>query len=307
MMKSRKFFGITVLVLLVALAIYYLKSNISEFSELRIVNAWYILPLIFLFILSYWFIGFVLKILLNPFGADLTLKESFMISIVTGFYNLITPFRGGMVARGVYLKKKHNFSYTNFFATLAASYIIIFLISSFIGLISVYLIFIIYGVFNLIIFFIFTLMFFGMLIIVLIAPELSERKNKLINKLTKIINGWHLVKTKKKVVLWVGFISAIQILLGAFMLYLQFKVFGFEISYLKSLFLSCIGNLGILIAITPANLGISEAITVFSALTLRITPAESLSAALLGRVVSFVVLFILGPIFSYFLLRKKSI
>ncbi|MFH1801924.1 MAG: hypothetical protein ABH864_00565 [archaeon] len=49
---------------------------------------------------------------------------------------------------------------------------------------------------------------------------------------------------------------------------------------------------------------VQEAIVVFSASTIGISTAESLSAALLGRAVSLVVLFVLGPIFSYVLLRN---
>ncbi|MFH1289831.1 MAG: hypothetical protein ABIH92_00305, partial [Nanoarchaeota archaeon] len=60
----------------------------------------------------------------------------------------------------------------------------------------------------------------------------------------------------------------------------------------------------LVIGLTPGNLGVQEAIIVFSAATIGITPAESLSAALLGRAVSLVVLFVLGPIFSYMLVRN---
>ncbi|MBU0977334.1 MAG: hypothetical protein KKD18_02880 [Nanoarchaeota archaeon] len=50
----------------------------------------------------------------------------------------------------------------------------------------------------------------------------------------------------------------------------------------------------------------TRAIVVFSASTIGISTAESLSAALLGRAVSLVVLFVLGPIFSYVLLRRNG-
>ena len=144
-----------------------------------------------------------------------------------------------------------------------------------------------------------------MLFIIGIAPKFPEGRNKLINRFIRVVNGWHLISSKVKVIFIIGILNIIQILLGTLMLYLQFRVFGFEISYLKSLFLACIGSLGILIAITPANLGIAEAITVFSALTLGIGVSESLSAAVLGRAVSIVVLFILGSLFSWKLMRNK--
>ena len=89
------------------------------------------------------------------------------------------------------------------------------------------------------------------------------------------------------------------------MYYLQFRVFGIEVTFVKCIFLSAVGILALLVAITPAGLGINEALVVFSALTIGITPAESLSAVLLGRAVQMLVLFVLGPVFSYTLLKHK--
>ncbi len=89
------------------------------------------------------------------------------------------------------------------------------------------------------------------------------------------------------------------------MIYLQFKVFGINFSFISALFLASIGSLGLLISITPAGLGIQEAIVVFSGLTIGIGVHESLSAALLGRAIQMIVLFIIGPIFSVILLRKN--
>ena len=105
-------------------------------------------------------------------------------------------------------------------------------------------------------------------------------------------------------VLTTTFAIIVQILISSLMLWLQFRVFGIEVSFVSALFLSAIGSLSLVIGLTPGNLGVQEAIIVFSAATIGITPAESLSAALLGRAVSLVVLFVLGPIFSYVLVRN---
>ena len=144
-----------------------------------------------------------------------------------------------------------------------------------------------------------------MLGIIFFSPSLNETKYSLINRVIRVVNGWNLIKKNKKTIFLVTLLSLSQLLLSALMLYLQFKVFGIQISYTSSLFLASLGSLAIIIAITPAGLGIQEAITVFSALTLGISPAESLAAVLIGRVISMLVLFILGPIFSVILIKKK--
>ena len=242
--------------------------------------------------------------MLKPLSVFLKNGESFAISIVTGFYNLITPFRGGMAVRAVYLKKKHSFPYTNFLATLGASYVLIFLVSGILGLISTYFIYKSSSSFSPIIFIIFLITTLSMLSIILFAPKITESESKWLNRFIRVINGWHLIKNNNRVIVTVTLLSLIQILIGSLMLYLQFRVFGFTISYPSAVFLSSIGTLGILIGITPANLGIGEAITVFSALTLGISATQSLTATLLGRAVQIIVLFILGTLFSYVLIKK---
>ena len=127
-----------------------------------------------------------------------------------------------------------------------------------------------------------------------------------VNKISRIMNGWHLIKNNKKIIFSIIIFSLLQLLISSYMLYLQFKVFGIDIPFISAVFITSITSLSILISITPANLGIQEAITVFSALTLGISPAQSLSAALLGRVIQMIVLFVLGPIFSYVLFKRKE-
>ncbi len=303
--KIRKLLSAATLILLVALAVYYLKNNISDFKQLTIANPSLILVLIALFLFGYYLISIITKNLLYPLGVYLKTIEAFQLSVVTGFYNLITPFRGGMAARAVYLKRKYKFPYTDFLASLSASYVLIFLVASLLGLASAIWLFLENGVMNWILLSVFAVVFAGMFGIVLLSPKFKERKSKWLNRFIKVINGWHLIKNNKRVIFLTSIVTLVQILLSTLMLYLQFLTFGIEISFASALFLSAIGSLSLLVAITPGNLGVGEAITVFSALAIGITPAQSLSAALLGRAVSMAVLFVLGPIFSYALMKKK--
>lgn len=291
------------LTMVVAGAYVYISRNLESFIHLSFVEPAAIVIIILLFISNYLAIGLSTDILHRHMGVPLTYYESFALSIITGFYNLITPFKGGMAARAVYLKKRHNFSYTDFVATLAASYIIIFLAASIVGMASTYLIYAWYGVFSWILFGIFAAIFLPLAAIVVFSPRFREPEHRWLGKVVRVVNGWHLIKGNPRVIGGITLLSIAQLAVGALMLSLQFRVFGIEVPFVKALFLSATGSLSLLIAITPAGLGISEAVTVFSALTIGITPAESLSAAILGRLVSVVVLFILGPIFSYLLIR----
>lgn len=299
---------ISVLVLagLVIFAFFYLRNNLETFRSLEIVSPFFLLMLILLFLTTYVFISNLTKVILATMNIAITNKEAFMLTIVTGFYNLITPFRGGLAARALYLKKNHQFSYTDFLSSVAASYVIIFLVASITGLSTAFIIFIEKQIFNWILVSIFSMVFLAMVSIIIFSKNLKESKNYFLNKIIRISNGWSIIKKRPRVIIALCVISIIQLLISALMLKLQFSVFGFQISFIEALFISSIGSLSLIISITPAGLGINEAITVFSALTLGISPTQSLSAALLGRAIQIIVLFILGPIFSFILFRVKN-
>ena len=132
--QTKKLLSISILVILIALAVYYGIENYENFKELTFANSyliWFLIPLVLLNILV---TGFMNTEALKPLGLNLRSWNVFQLANVTSFYNFITPFRGGMGVRAVYLKKKHNFSYSNFFATLAASFILIFLVASIFGI-----------------------------------------------------------------------------------------------------------------------------------------------------------------------------
>jgi uncharacterized protein (TIRG00374 family) len=300
----KKTIGIIIIAIIFGFFAYYIYNHISDFKQLTLVNPIYLAVLVVLFLISYTFIGVVTKTLLHPFNIKLKKLEAFAISITTGFYNLITPFRGGAMIRAAYLKKKHAFSYSDFIATLSASYVIIFFIGSLLGLSSILIIYLTEKIFSSILFFIFLGIFLPMLCIILFSPKVPESKNKFLNKFINVINGWHLIKNNKKVILVTSLATLINLLIGTLMIYLQFKVFGFDIPLAKALFLTSLGNISLLISITPANLGITEAITIFSANTIGITPVQSLPVTLLGRAIQMATLFILGPIFSIHLLKN---
>ena len=134
------------------------------------------------------------------FNLRLKFKEWFGLGIITNFYNFITPFRGGMAARAVYLKKKHGFAIIHFLATLSAIYIIIFFVGSLAGLISMLLIWHYYNLFTLSLFLLFLSILLFLLGIIIFSPKLPESRNKWLNRFIKVINGWRLIKDNKKTI-----------------------------------------------------------------------------------------------------------
>ena len=305
-MKTKPLISTIVIIAIILFLINYIKNNIESFKQLTITNPLYLIPLIILFIIFLYTNGIILKVLMKPFNINIKTKEAFGLATITNFYNLITPLRGGAAARAVYLKKKHNFAYVNFLATLSAIYIIIFLISSLTGIISMLFILNKYQLFNKLIFALLSIITIVLLSIIIFSPKQKEVKNKWLNRFIKVINGWHLIKNDKKIIITTAIASIIQVAIATTQYLIVYHMFGIDIGITKALFISAISNLAILVAITPGNLGIGDAINVFSANIIGIPLTEAIAATILIRVVNLVIILILGPIFTYYLLKNET-
>ncbi|MCD4759910.1 flippase-like domain-containing protein [archaeon] len=302
-MKTKKLISTVIIITTLALAFFFIKNNISDFKQLTIENPLLILARAILVIATMIILGLINKTLLKPLEVKINLLESTKISIVNSFYNLITPFRGGIAARAIYLKRKYNLKYTKFLGLVATSTLLVVLISSILGIIATILIYLKENIFNPIIPIIFIATLIITLTVAIISPTIKETKYSLINNIIRIINSFSQIN-KNKFFLIAAILTTIQILIAAYATQLTFAIFGIEISFVKTLFLSAIGGISLIISLTPANLGVSEAIMVFSAQTIGISTVEALSVAILGRLIQFVVLFTLGPIVSYKLMKK---
>ncbi|HPD18051.1 MAG TPA: lysylphosphatidylglycerol synthase transmembrane domain-containing protein [Candidatus Goldiibacteriota bacterium] len=303
----KKVISITVLILIVVLCGIYIYTHFSDFKQLSLVRPEYIFVLLVFGLFNSWTNGLIIKYVAEPFDIKLKFKEWFGLSIITSFYNLITPFKGGLAAKAVYLKQRHNFSYTNFLATWMGIYVINFFAASFLGLISLYFIYLKYNIFNVIVLFIFLAFLIPTLIIILFSPEFKETKHEFINKFIRVLNGWNIVRKNKKIVVMASIIIIAQILINSFSCMIAYDIFNIKIGIEKAIFLSTISIVGILVQITPAGLGINEVLAVFFGLVVGITPAQALTVAILGRIISVLIMFTLGPIYSFVLIKKDKV
>lgn len=302
----KQILSVLILIVLLGFFAYYIYHHASDFGQVRLVNPILIFPIVIISLLIALTNGLIIKYLVEPFGLKLRFKEWFGLSVITTFYNTILPFRGGLLAKAAYLKKKHSFPFTGFIAMMAGVYVINFLVAGFLGLISLLFIYLFYRIFNPLVLMIFGSVFLVSVFIALFSPKLPETGNSFFNKIIKVANGWHLIKDNRKIILASSSVVVVQILLTVFSTTFMYNIFGVDISFIKALFLASISPLSILVGITPAGLGINEAIAVFSAMVIGIIPAQSLSVAILSRIIGTAVIFILGPIFSYLLLKREK-
>ncbi len=300
-----KWLGVLILIVIVAGFVYYIYRHIGDFKQLALVNPIFILYLVLITLILAFVNGLVLKYTLIPFNIKMKFKEWFGLAAITTFYNTITPFRGGMVAKAVYLKKKYKFAYTDFLSNYSGIYVINFLASGLLGMISMWFLYKEFSQFNIIVFIIFLAFFLPSLAVIIFSPDLKDTNNTLWNRIIRLINGWNKLRKNRLVVFQVTLITIVQLALGAVSSIIAYHVFGINLTLSQAFFLVSIGTIAGAFSITPGSLGFAEAVAVFSALVIGITPAQSLTVAIFSRAISTIVIFILGPIFSYILLKNN--
>lgn len=241
--------------------------------------------------------GIFIKFILGPFNKFIAASEAFYLSVISSIGNFFAPAGTGFVVRAVYLKKKHGLSYSEFISTLSGNYVLVFLVSSFVGLASLLALRQHYGVQWLVLFVFFCALFIVSLLISLFRPKLPEfggrkdsRSKNLIEKVRRVINGWGMIASDRQLMVKLLGLSLVNLSLTVVIYWSIVQSIGLSISLPALLLFSVLGSLSIFVNITPANLGIKEAIYIFSASILGFSVGEMILIALVDRGVQFIVL-----------------
>lgn len=303
---NKKLWSITILLLFLALVALYVVNNWAEFARLELKKPEFLLLLGFMALINLYSTGRSMDAVLRPLGLSLGRFETFGLASITRLGNQIAPGKLGLAARATYLKRTYKLPLTQFASSLAAAQILTYFISSMLGLGAVVILWQFMYAPQLIPF---ALLLGGIIVgllgLLLFSPKIKERNNKIYNYCAKAINGWHTIRRDGNTLLNASFWVAINVLSQALMIFAAFSSFGVNVSIVKSLFIASINIFSVVIAITPAGLGITEGLMVLSATAVGLSVSVTLSVALLRRVVAFIVVFI-ATLFSSHKLFGKS-
>lgn len=270
----------------------FVSRHIGDFKSLSSIHFGSILLIAGLFVLAVFTNGIILKLLVNKFGISISVGESFYMSVMTSFYNLMVPFQGGTGVRALYLKRKHNFDYTKFISTLWGNYLILYIVIMVLFLV-VSLLLHLTGINNVLVEMFMVLLLGVLILLTLIRVKVNEHSSWLVKKMADVSTGWEYIKGDRKLLLYLFFLNVFFVLLGAFIFQATFISFGVHLSFLRILYLHLLSSMVLIINLTPASLGIYEGAIVLAAGNIGIVPSEALSFAIIFRPISFIVLFLL--------------
>lgn len=299
---KQKILAITTLIFTVIGIAFYLSDNQNLLLSLKNIPISYILILLVVQVLLLVTNGLFLKALTLKFNIHLKMTEWFGLAVVTTMVNYVTPFSGGLLFRATYLKHQHSFSFTKFATLIYANYIINFWTIGVIGTLSILFVNPT-GINRMVL--LFFLMVAIILSIIILLPVTKIPGNSKLNKIiNSSIDGWLLIKHDKKLLTKLISYTLINIILNALAFWVACSALGFTISLFASVIISLVAAFSIVIKITPANLGIHEAIIGFSAPLVGIGAGEGLMTALVIRGTGIIVIFLLGTLFSYLLTQQ---
>jgi len=255
--------------------------------------------------LSMLVIGYSEALYVNHLGANLTFVEWFGLNVSSSVINLLTPIAGGAFLRGAYYQWQHKLHPARFTPLLGATSLITYLVCGVVGLIllGVFEIFNLGGTINWLAWLIFVGLIVGPLVALAIPVErLPLPKGRITNLARLALDGWAEIRTSPSLLMKQVGLVLVLIVLQALSIIAAILGLGLDAPILPLIFL------GVVLCawrVTPAiGVGAKEVVATLAAPLVGLNPTLGLLASLAGRFANWIVIFTLGPLFSYLLTRR---
>ncbi len=305
--KRRKIFFNILILSLVIFTIIFLKNYGGKFNYLHNLSLFYFVVLSLFSWVSAFINGLRVKVFANIFNIDLSFKEWFGLSQVTTMGNYLTPFRGGSSLKAIYLKKNYKFPYKTFIVTMGATILIAFLVYGLLGISSLLYSFLFTNIFNNILFLVFLAVLIFSLIIVVFPQKVFYnffKKGVISDNLRKLIDGWSSIKKHPINIIKIFIIEALSVVTFSFTIFFGFKAVNYSFPFVYCLIIAIISNISVVFNLTPAGLGVREAVTVWSSSLFGAGVVIPLNVAILVRLIAIIWILPLGLFFSYVLFKE---
>jgi uncharacterized membrane protein YbhN (UPF0104 family) len=297
--QTNKILGYLLVAVSLFIIPYFLLDSDELVSALLAVRVESIVLLSPLVLLSLFFNGVKIFLLQSLFQKKIPLGESVALASANALWNYL-PFTGGLVVRGAYLKRKHDFPWSRFLATIVASYLISFFA---------------FGLFGLFVSlllvpqqkFIFSLFFLGMILFPWLALQVSsavQDKINLLRPLQAAIPQMKELLAKRRILAALLGLDLVTLLVDSVRIYLVSNVAGEKISFATALLITPVTILASLLNITPGALVIREALITFTTNQLNYSVQTGVVIASVDRLVVVLGIFLAGAISILYLKRK---
>jgi uncharacterized membrane protein YbhN (UPF0104 family) len=290
---------------LVAFFIYFIYVNKDKYSNLLNISAPSVIILILISI-AYPFINGGMNIyLLRSLGVHISLWDGFILGSASSLTNLL-PFSGGLVTKALYLKSRYRISYTRFFGATLAGFVCFTASNGIIGL-SILLYWIMAATREISPFLLLAFLLMSLSMLIFWFPfEKLNLSEKIRKRFVQILEGWLLISRKPDIVVKIVILQICLMLLMALRYWIAFRMISSNVLFSQCILFAAVYILEQIVGIMPSGLGIREGMVAAIAAALNFDVVVSIVAVELDRLVSTVVILLLGWL-SMVLLGRQMI
>jgi uncharacterized membrane protein YbhN (UPF0104 family) len=285
--------------------IFYLHGNADRYQQLLDLSAGSLLLLAGLVLVFAFSKGLINYFFYRGLGVYLTLNEGIGLAAVNTLANQL-PFAGGLIAKGVYLKQRHELAYTRFLSATLALYVCFVAANGAIGIaVLVYWKLVHQATVPTLLILGFSCMAASIFLLWL-PIDFSFISGKWGQRLAQLMDGWQVLSQNWPMV---GRLIGLQVfvtLLFAGRFWIAFHALSQDVTLAQCVLFSSANILTTLVTITPGGLGVREGIVAGVASLLGFEASVSVVAVGIDRLVSTLVIIALGAVYTYVLSKKVA-
>jgi uncharacterized protein (TIRG00374 family) len=297
------------------LAFWIFLENPSILISVKSIEKIYVICIAFITIVAFFVMAIQFNLVAKLFGLKLPLNECLGLTAINTLINQYLPANSGLLMRGVYLKKKYEYSLSSYAAMTVSAQLLSLLFLGAMALVAlaISLRYVLLRRF-------WYIYFVPLMSITLVGMAffLAFRSADWVDQFTglppRIRKIWK--NFCKGLVRWRArpgalgrfFLTVLGLyLLRTFRLFICFVSLGnANITFWEVGLIQVLVSASLIVSITPANLGIREGLILFVAELVDLDTGQAFVAGLLDRAVSMSVFFVIGSFFGQLLLRKTT-
>jgi uncharacterized membrane protein YbhN (UPF0104 family) len=304
--SQKSFKGIAIFAVIVLIGVIYIIRNPENINRVLEIKPFQFIGLSGLIIAAYLLNAYRLSILLQSFNIQTNPREWFGLYMMSIVGNILF-YRGGTAGISWFLKKKYRFPYTHFLTLWGGSTLIILLVTSLVGQLSLIIIWALLDRFYYWLFLLFLGFFWAIFLLAFLLPyNTSLGKNRFLNLLAGVLSSWNNIRQDKKLILTIAFIDLFSIMLFSLRLYYCYVFINSSIYFWYCSLMSVFIQISALASLTPGDLGIRELIVGLTSQVLGTGFNVGLLAAALDRTVGLFWAFLLGGVSAKLLLKNLN-
>jgi len=287
--------SLIVLAAIIGLGAWYATGHVDDFRRILDIDAMSFVELSILCTLAIWLSGVQMNAVTLIFGTRITQWEGFGLSAVNTMANFYFT-KAGLAAKGIYLKRTHNFSYTQYLSALAGAYVVTIITQGLLG-------FLFYfwttrgGNMRFEFLLIFAALVLGG-VVPLVLPKMEiPFKGRFFQRVNRVISGWERVKRHRRLLVVVAVLNIAYSLVGGVRLFVSYQALGYEVALLPCMVMSPLSTITMVASLTPGAVGIRQALVGYGSQLLDIGMTQGIVASTIDHAVGTLWVFVFGLIF----------